>query len=199
MLAETGGDLSIAAVRLAEAALSARAGDREKAEAHIAHALALIHGHRHVVPFAVRGRLRRARPIPPGGLPEWQAHRLSEYINTNLATRIQVKDLATLSGLSLGHLCRAFRTTFGVPPHTYINHRRIELSQTLLLTTSEAISEIALRCGMCDQSHFTRAFRRIVGETPHGWRRDRQGILNVAAPLQAASNFAHAAAEPPAQ
>jgi AraC-like DNA-binding protein len=33
------------------------------------------------------------------------------------------------------------------------------------------LSEIALSCGMSDQSHFTRAFRRIVGETPHSWRR----------------------------
>lgn len=35
-----------------------------------------------------------------------------------------------------------------------------------MLTTREPLSSIALRCGMCDQAHFTRSFRRIVGETP---------------------------------
>jgi AraC-like DNA-binding protein len=32
-------------------------------------------------------------------------------------------------------------------------------------------------CGMSDQSHFTRWFRRIVGETPHQWRRTRRDTL----------------------
>jgi AraC-like DNA-binding protein len=117
MLDETGGNLSAAAVRLVEAALSAQAGDRENAEAHIAHALALMHGHSRIEPPAVRRRLRAARPIPRGGLAEWQARRLSVYIDTDLAAKIQIKDLATLVGFSAGHLCRVFRLTFGVPPH----------------------------------------------------------------------------------
>jgi AraC-like DNA-binding protein len=40
---------------------------------------------------------------------------------------------------------------------------------------SEPLSSIAVRCGMCDQPHFTRSFQRIVGETPYMWRRARQG------------------------
>jgi hypothetical protein len=34
-----------------------------------------------------------------------------------------------------------------------------------------------LSCGMSDQSHFSRWFRRIVGETPNQWRRTRRGAL----------------------
>ena len=40
-----------------------------------------------------------------------------------------------------------------------------------MLTTDEPLSQIALACGLCDQSHFTRVFRRIVGESPNAWRR----------------------------
>jgi hypothetical protein len=39
------------------------------------------------------------------------------------------------------------------------------------------LSEIALSCGMSDQSNFTRSFRRIVGETPSSWRRTRCGAI----------------------
>jgi AraC-like DNA-binding protein len=46
-----------------------------------------------------------------------------------------------------------------------------------MLTTSAPLSEIALSCGMSDQSHFTRSFRRIVGETPHLWRQARRGAM----------------------
>ncbi len=38
----------------------------------------------------------------------------------------------------------------------------------------ESLSEIALSCGMSDQAHFTRAFRRVVGETPNRWRQSRR-------------------------
>jgi AraC-like DNA-binding protein len=30
---------------------------------------------------------------------------------------------------------------------------------------------------MSDQSHFTRSFRRIVGETPSSWRLTRHGAM----------------------
>jgi AraC family transcriptional regulator len=39
------------------------------------------------------------------------------------------------------------------------------------------LTQIALRCGMCDQSHFTKKFRRVVGETPHSWRRIRRDLI----------------------
>jgi AraC-like DNA-binding protein len=34
-----------------------------------------------------------------------------------------------------------------------------------------------LSCGMSDQSHFTRSFRRIVGETPSSWRQTRHDTI----------------------
>jgi AraC-like DNA-binding protein len=55
--------------------------------------------------------------------------------------------------------------------------RRIEMSQGLMLATTSPLSEIALRCGMSDQSHFSRAFRRVMGETPDAWRRSRREML----------------------
>jgi AraC-like DNA-binding protein len=48
-----------------------------------------------------------------------------------------------------------------------------------MLTTGASLSEIALSCGMSDQSHFTRSFRRIVGETPSSWRQTRHGAIEA--------------------
>jgi transcriptional regulator GlxA family with amidase domain len=48
---------------------------------------------------------------------------------------------------------------------------RLELAQRLMLTTEDSLSQIALACGMADQSHLSRLFRRGVGETPVGWLR----------------------------
>jgi AraC-like DNA-binding protein len=60
---------------------------------------------------------------------------------------------------------------------TYLLSRRIEVAQGLLLTTCEPLTSIALACGMYDHSHFTRAFRRVVGKAPYFWRRTRSSAF----------------------
>jgi AraC family transcriptional regulator len=40
-----------------------------------------------------------------------------------------------------------------------------------MLTTEDPLSQIALACGMADQAHLSKLFRRGVGETPSAWRR----------------------------
>jgi AraC-like DNA-binding protein len=98
-------------------------------------------------------------------------------VDANLADKIAVKDLAASLNISVGHFCRAFKRTFGMPARVWIRRRRIELAQGLMLTTAASLTEIALSCGMSDQSHFTRSFRRIVGETPSSWRQTRHGAI----------------------
>jgi AraC family transcriptional regulator len=171
------GDLSLVATRLIEAACFARDGDYDLAEAHIAHALALIQGQPSSMPVNLAGNPHAKRKIVRGGLISWQVRRLKAHIDAHLAERIRTEDLAALLRLSVGHFSRAFKSTFGVPAHDYLTRRRIEVAQDLMLRTREPLGAIALSCGMSDQSHFSRWFRRIVGETPHQWRRTRLGAL----------------------
>src|SRR5262249_1506686 len=86
-----------------------------------------------------------------------------------------MRDVARITQLSTSHFCRAFKTSFGETPRAYILRRRVERAQELMLTTKEPLSQIALACGLCDQAHFSRVFRRIVGETHNAWRRQCGG------------------------
>jgi AraC-like DNA-binding protein len=95
------------------------------------------------------------------------------HIEANLDTRIRNKDLAAVARLSEYHFNVAFRISVGEPPHGYIIQRRVERAQGLMLSTQKPLSEIAVECGLADQAHFTRLFRRIVGESPAAWRRAR--------------------------
>ena len=106
-----------------------------------------------------------------GGLAPWQAKRLRSYIEDKLDSSIRATDLAGVVQLSKSHFFRAFRKTFGESPLTYIMTRRIRRAQELMLTSRLPLSQVALECGMCDQAHFSRAFRRIVGTNPNAWRR----------------------------
>ena len=97
-----------------------------------------------------------------------------------------VDDLAALVELSSFHFCRAFRDSFGDSPHAYVTRRRIERAQGLMLTTDNSLSQVAMDCGLADQAHFNRLFRRFVGESPGAWRRARVIMVHSAdAPKQA--------------
>ena len=74
--------------------------------------------------------------------------------------------------LSTGHFFRAFRKSFGEAPLAYVARRRIQRSQELMLGSRATLAQIALDCGMFDQPHFTRVFRRIVGLNPSVWRHE---------------------------
>ncbi len=133
-------------------------------------------------------RTARAR----GGLAPWQKRKVLNCIESGLDGPLLVEDLATLVSLSPSYFCRAFKESFGQPPHSYIIRLRIERASTLMLTTSESLSQIALACGLSDQAHFCRCFRRVTGSTPGVWRR-LHGRGPQSAPLSARAP--HAAAD----
>jgi AraC family transcriptional regulator len=108
-----------------------------------------------------------------GGLAPWQIRRLAIHIEANLHAAITTPALATLVRLSPFHFARAFKRSFGDSPHRYVLRRRMERAQGLMLTTDAPLGQIALDCGLADQSHLTRLFQRFVGESPAAWRRAR--------------------------
>jgi AraC family transcriptional regulator len=165
------------AAQLFEAACRARDGDCETAKAHIAHAVALLQGKPSSMPPGTRAVRLSERHAGRGGLATWQALRLVAHVDANLAGRIRVEELAAVLELSVSHFGRAFKYTFGMSPRDYVAHRRIEFAQGLMLTTCDTLSAIAFSCGASDQSHFTRLFRKVVGETPYSWRRTRRDAI----------------------
>ena len=65
-----------------------------------------------------------------------------------------------------------FRNATGMPPHQYVIARRVERARQLLGKGDElSLSDIAIRAGFSDQSHFSNQFKRIIGVTPRQFRR----------------------------
>ncbi len=112
-----------------------------------------------------------------GGLATWQMKKLTAYIEANLGDKIRIVELASIVGLSPGYFFRAFKLSFGLSPHTYIMRQRILRAQVLVATSNAPLSRIAIDCGLADQAHFSRVFRRLVGVTPALWRR-AEGVRN---------------------
>jgi len=108
-----------------------------------------------------------------GGLAPWQIREVTTYIESHLDTTIRTKDLAVLVRRSSFQFCRAFRKSFNDSPHGYLMRRRVERAQGLRLMTNAPLGQIAADCGLVDQAHFNKLFRRFVGDSPGAWRRAR--------------------------
>src|SRR6266403_3802628 len=113
----------------------------------------------------------RAAVMARGRLATWQVQRVIDYIEANLAGRIEAKELPRLVNLSTSHFFRAFKISVGIPPHEYITQRRIDRVLDMLRMTNVPLLQIAVDCGLRDQSHLCRVFRRVVGQSPNEWRR----------------------------
>jgi AraC family transcriptional regulator len=114
---------------------------------------------------------RRIEPPARGGLASWQQRTVAAYIGQHLAEHISLGTLARSVRLSAYHFCRAFKRSFGMPPHRYHNSRRIEHAKMLLAEPTCSVTGIALKVGFSETSSFTAAFRKATGTTPTGYRR----------------------------
>jgi AraC family transcriptional regulator len=160
-----------ALVRLLAAATATFDSDRDRAKACVRQAAELLRV------SSVREEYSRHESSSRGGLAPWQAKRIVAYIEAKRALCIRVADLAGIVQFSISHFSRAFSESFGQPPIAYVKERRIRHAQFLMLNTRESLSQIALDCGMSDQAHFTRVFRKVVGVSPGLWRRQFQSKL----------------------
>lgn len=125
--------------------------------------------HAHVT--AVYGERRAPASRNGDRLAPWQVRRALDFMTAHLDGDPTVAELARECGLSPAYFARAFRRTTDTTPHQWLIRRRVERARELLLAGDLPLADIAATCGFVDQSHFSRLFARIEGETPGRWRR----------------------------
>jgi AraC-like DNA-binding protein len=108
--------------------------------------------------------------VTSGGLSPWQLRRVLDFLSAHLSDDPTVAELARECGLSSGYFARAFRQTTGVTPHQWLIRKRVERARQLLLGNGLELADIALVCGFVDQSHFSRVFAKLEGDSPGRWR-----------------------------
>jgi AraC family transcriptional regulator len=116
-------------------------------------------------------RGRRPERSLRGGLAAWQAQAVKRHIDERLAEHVPLAALAALARLSPCHFSRAFKQSFGMPPHRFHIHCRIERAKALLADPDQSVTEIAIAVGFSSASSFNGAFRKATGATPSEYRR----------------------------
>jgi AraC-like DNA-binding protein len=103
--------------------------------------------------------------------------RVRAYLEDNYNREISLEQLAQVANLSSFHLNRAFRKTFGMPPHAYQIQMRI-IRAKRLLTEELSIKKVALATGFASQSHFGSHFKRLVRVTPKQYIKDSKNVIS---------------------
>ena len=109
--------------------------------------------------------------------PTFRHHTVNKvimFINDELETDLTVENIAAHFHISTSHLSRIFREHVGITLVEYLNVRRVEESQYYLRHTNKSITSISDQFHFCNQSYFTRIFKKYTGVTPKHFRDELQ-------------------------
>lgn len=96
------------------------------------------------------------------------------YIQINLKDDLTVKQLAERANLHIDYFSRLFLQYVGLRPISYINEKRIERAQYLMITGNATFEEIAYATGFETVNYFFRIFKKITGLSPGKYRNQNQ-------------------------
>lgn len=117
---------------------------------------------------------RLATAVPArssGGLAPWALRRVMAHLDASLAESVTLDELAGVARLSTYHFARAFKASTGLPPHRWIQTRRIERAKELLAGRGMRIIDVAAAVGYENPSRFAKLFRRETGLSPRCYSR----------------------------
>lgn len=92
------------------------------------------------------------------------------HLETHMAEPQTPAGLARRAKLTPSKFARLIKRIFGFTPRQLITHTRLAAASRLLLESNRPVAEIAMACGFCDHSAFTRAFHFATGLTPRQYR-----------------------------
>ena len=92
------------------------------------------------------------------------------HIRKNIYKTVDIDSLAAISCLSKDHFIRLFKKEVGNTPLQYINQKKIEKAQLILITEDIPVKNIAYLLAYEDHSYFNRLFKKITGVTPQQYR-----------------------------
>ena len=115
------------------------------------------------------GAVAHPRQAAGKAAPPWLG-RVIEKLRAECCQRVTLDDLAREAGVHPVHLSRVFRRCTGRGIGEHVHQLRIRAACEQMLEPGKPLAEISLETGFADQSHFTRAFRRVAGISPGAFR-----------------------------
>jgi AraC family transcriptional regulator len=104
------------------------------------------------------------------GRPSRRLEQVRDYLEANFDRNSSLQSIAELVGVHPVYLAREFRKHYHMTIGDYVRQLRIRSACRRISDSDTPLIEIASMLGFCDQSHFTRSFKRLTGMTPTEYR-----------------------------
>ncbi|MBQ8051271.1 MAG: AraC family transcriptional regulator [Bacteroidaceae bacterium] len=101
-----------------------------------------------------------------------------EYIDRNICNEINLDILSNLSCVTKPYFIRLFKAALDTTPMQYINKKKVEKAQLLLITTDKTVQEVSYVIGILDHSYFIRLFKKVCGVTPQEYRNRMKRVMS---------------------
>ena len=112
---------------------------------------------------------RRVARAGERATPQW-LRRARALVEQHFAEPLPLATVAERVGVHPVHLARTFRRCYDTTFAGYVRQLRVEFARRELAGSAASLSDIAIAAGFCDQSHFSRLFKRQTGLTPAEYR-----------------------------
>lgn len=99
----------------------------------------------------------------------WLSH-AHDLIKSRYLEPLTLGDIAAAVGVHPVTLAREFRRRYGCTVGQLVRCERINFARQELVKPDASLAEIAIAAGFCDQSHFAKTFKKLVGMTPFCYR-----------------------------
>ena len=95
-----------------------------------------------------------------------------DYISEYYMTEISLSSLASMCGITPGHLSRTFKRETGSGICEYLTMFRLGKAEFMLRNEpGRTVSEVAYACGFNDSNYFSDKFKKVYGVTPSSVRK----------------------------
>jgi AraC family transcriptional regulator len=101
--------------------------------------------------------------------PSW-LFKARALLHDSFSQNLSLKQIAESVDVHPVHLAVRFRRYYGSTIGDYVRKLRVDFACSRLVETDQSLIEIAMAAGFCDQSHFSRTFKQIIGVSPSEYR-----------------------------
>ena len=95
-----------------------------------------------------------------------EIEKVVHYVYQNIFKQITLEEVSQSVYLSPNYLSSKFKKEVGLSFSDFVNQTKVNESKYLLLHSNTSLSDIALIFNYCNQSYYTRLFKKFTGVTP---------------------------------
>lgn len=113
----------------------------------------------------------------PAATSDRAVSRALNLIHTRYREGLSINQLSREAGLSRTVLGERFAKLLGLSPMRYCTQWRLKMAAAMLTEGQRKAADVAHAVGFGSEAAFNRAFRRLYGQPPVSWSRDRRATV----------------------